>query len=374
MNKKLLLVGTTMERLGGNMVMLQLGTKLKEFEYDVKFLSPIDGPLKKNYNAADIDTIIEPKYWEKTNFTESFLQNFDLVYITNTRNYSILESCYIAKVPIVWHIGQSDRTWQMENGLREEHFKMANKIVFVSESTKKVYSDLEYNKNFITIKNGVDIKQIDEFKKKINKSDLKKKYGFSINEPIITLVGDVNRVKGQRVFVNAAISLLKNNPALQFLMVGGIEKNPIFRKLESLIKKYESSEKIHLIPSTEKTYDYYLMTDIFVSASYIDSFPNVILEAMAFELPIIATKVGGVLEQIDDDKSGRLIPPGDSLLLAEEILNLLNSRDRLIKYSKNAYEKAKRDFPLETMVNTYERIIQDAIKKGSTRLKSGFTN
>ena len=78
-----------------------------------------------------------------------------------------------------------------------------------------------------------------------------------------------------------------------------------------------------IVPETTSPYDYYGAADLFVCSSYEESFPRVILEAMAFELPILATNVHGVPEMARPGQEADLVPPGDSFALARGLARLL---------------------------------------------------
>ena len=74
---------------------------------------------------------------------------------------------------------------------------------------------------------------------------------------------------------------------------------------------------------------YYQAADIYIHAAKADTFPNVVLEALACGLPVVATAVGGIPEQIDHERTGFLVPPGDAAGMAEaRACNFSNARAR----------------------------------------------
>jgi glycosyltransferase involved in cell wall biosynthesis len=254
-------------------------------------------------------------------------------------------------------------------------FRKADAVVFVSNATKEVYSDLESNKNFFTVYNGINTKEIDLFKKSHDRDKLKQELGFLNDDKLITIVGTTCHRKGQKVFVNAAIKILKEeeNRNIQFLIVGArentYEEKKYLEEIKEIISKNSLKFNIPIIysnniPKREDIFKYYFISDIFVCTSFVESLPIVILEAMAFELPIISTDVFGVKEEIEHENSGILIKPGDYEELANKILYILNDESIAKKIGYNAYLRVKNCFYIKKMVDGYEEIIRKmAMKK-----------
>jgi len=89
---------------------------------------------------------------------------------------------------------------------------------------------------------------------------------------------------------------------------------------------------------------YYSMADVFVLPTLYDPCPKVILEAMACETPIIASKVSGIPELIKNGREGILIPSKNSNLLADKIIDLLSNQDDATLMGKNARSRVENDF------------------------------
>jgi glycosyltransferase involved in cell wall biosynthesis len=247
----------------------------------------------------------------------------------------------------------------MKLGIDKNFFKLADHVIFVSDATRKIYSDLEYDNNFETIPNGLVLEEIESFKLQNNKNELRAQYGFSSSDEIITIVGTVTERKGQLNFVEAAIHILDSckYDNLKFLVVGARESDYLNR-IKEKINQTKFSSSIHLVPETGKVYDYYLISDIFVCASFIESFPRVTLEAMAFQLPIIATNVYGIPEQIKDGIDGILIEPGNSMRLAEKIEFLLDNPTIALQYASAANKKVKKQYGINKIIPIYNQIME----------------
>jgi glycosyltransferase involved in cell wall biosynthesis len=98
---------------------------------------------------------------------------------------------------------------------------------------------------------------------------------------------------------------------------------------------------------------YYQAADVYVHAARADTFPNTILEAQACGTPVVATAVGGIPEQIDDGRTGFLVPPGDAAALAERIALLLGDNDLRARLGQQAAADARDRFDLNRQADTY---------------------
>ena len=145
-----------------------------------------------------------------------------------------------------------------------------------------------------------------------------------------------------------------------FLIVGG-RKEEYLALLEKMIADSDTGKYIKIIPETPEVFSYYRLTDIFVCASYEESFPRVILEAMAFQLPIVSTNVFGIAEQIDDGVSGLLLPPGDHKLLSDRIGRLLDDEIYARELARNAYYRVMSRFDNKKMIKYYERCLIESL-------------
>ena len=351
---------------GGPISLSLLAKGFKEKDYSVVILSPKDGPLKNFYLSEDIDVFIEPKFFSEPDKAIEFIKNFDLVYVNTIVIYPIVNASKMANVPVIWCIRESEREHYEKEGMDFHQFQNADKILFVANATKKIFSDLDRNKHFALIPNGLDISKIDSFKIRNSKEKLRKKYHFSNDSILVTVIGTVTERKGQHIFVESALELCKQNKNMHFLVVG-CRDGPYLDKIKNLVKG--NLNQIHLIPETSKVYDYYRISDLFVCTSYIESFPRIILEAMAFELPIISTNVFGIPEQLIDGIHGILIPPGNSDLLTKKIEYLLNNPNVARKYAKNSYLRAKKEYDINGIVNKNEELFNSVLRKETILVK-----
>ena len=103
--------------------------------------------------------------------------------------------------------------------------------------------------------------------------------------------------------------------------------------------------------------------DIYVHPTRADTFPTTVLEALACGVPVVASEVGGIPEQVVEGKTGFLVPVGDALAMAERILCLLADEVIRITMGNAAVEDAAEKFGLERMIGDYLSFYQDILRR-----------
>jgi glycosyltransferase involved in cell wall biosynthesis len=239
--------------------------------------------------------------------------------------------------------------WNNVSLLRQKAmWKRADILIAVSNAIKdeliKYYGIT--SQKIRVIHNGVDI---DLFKKIKEGLELKTKLGLS-EKRIVLFVGHFGLRKGLPYLLQAISKVSKRFPNVFLLAVGGTPKwlrtDVYWNILRENIKNLKITPFVRLmdkIPNQELP-KYYSMADVFVLPTLYDPCPKVILEAMACETPIIASKVSGIPELIKDGHEGILIPSKNSNLLADKIIDLLENQDNAKVMGKNARSRVENDF------------------------------
>lgn len=100
---------------------------------------------------------------------------------------------------------------------------------------------------------------------------------------------------------------------------------------------------------------YNSIADLFMLPSNYEGLPMVILEAMSFGKPVVASNVGGISEIVQNDWNGYTLE-NDATLFAEKIKYILENEEVYAKFSQNALERFKQDLTVDKMVNAYLEI------------------
>jgi glycosyltransferase involved in cell wall biosynthesis len=167
------------------------------------------------------------------------------------------------------------------------------------------------------IENAIDTQQ---YARRHPVAAAKARLGFDPGRLLIGAVGRLSAEKGFDVLIRAADRLLREGLDVGLEIVG---EGPDRPALESLIAELGRTDRIHLLGYRSDTMEVYQAMDAFALSSLREGLPNVLLEAMALEVPVVATRVAGVPRLIRDGEDGILVEPGSAEELAGALGRLL---------------------------------------------------
>jgi len=126
----------------------------------------------------------------------------------------------------------------------------------------------------------------------------------------IGFVGRVVRDKGMVELAAAWRTLREQFPSLHLILVGPFEpQDPVPADVEDL---FQADPRIHCVGNVQRTAPYYAAMEVCVLPSYREGLPNVLLEAAAMEVPVVATEIPGCVDAVQKDVTGLLVPPRDA--------------------------------------------------------------
>lgn len=232
----------------------------------------------------------------------------------------------------------------------------SNKIIAVSHETKKYIHTLLPNKEkIIVLYNGVDTKR---FNAVLNKRTLRDKFGLPQNKFISITIRRLTFKNGIETFLNTA-KLCDPNKTL--FLVGGT--GPDKNKIEEYIKINNiTNVKMLGFVTDEDLPLFYRLSDIFILPSIQgEGFPMVVLEAFSCGIPVIATKSGGHVEIIENDKTGYLVKINKPEQISEIVTNLISNGKLLELMSKNCRALASNNFDWNKNIDGLTTIILNTL-------------
>ncbi len=163
----------------------------------------------------------------------------------------------------------------------------------------------------VLIENAVDT---DQFARRMTPQEAKPRFGLAAQRLVIGSVGRLSAEKNFAGLIRAVASLLRQGADVDLVLVGD---GPERTRLEALVAELGLQDRVHILGYRADTIDLYQAMDIFVLNSLREGLPNVLLEAMAMELPVVATRAGGIGRLIGHECNGLLIhPEADDQLVA----------------------------------------------------------
>lgn len=121
--------------------------------------------------------------------------------------------------------------------------------------------------------------------------------------------------------------------------------------------------KIEFLPYRDSLTECYQAADVYLHAAKADTFPTTVIEALACGVPVVATAVGGIPEQISEGETGFLVPAGDAAALAERLTCLAQSSELVRAMAAAASRDAADRFSLERMMSNYVQLYWEVIEQ-----------
>jgi len=191
---------------------------------------------------------------------------------------------------------------------------------------------------------------------------LRQQLGIAGEDKLVLTVGRLSREKAQIDLVVAFNQLANNHPEMKpkLVIVGdGPERGPLAAAAASL----GLSEQVVFTGEVRDVQTYYDAADVFVLPSHSEGSPYVLLEAMAWKVPIVATTVGGVPEMVTDEVTALLVPSRDSTAMAVAMARVLTEQPLAPLLTANAYTAVSTLYSPETqaraLVELYSSIVRD---------------
>jgi len=209
----------------------------------------------------------------------------------------------------------------------------------------------------VCINNSVDVSR---FSRPFNTSLIKTSLAIPEGVKIIGTVGRLVEPKGHKYLLEAAALVTREIPEVRFIIVGGGHLEDI---LKSQAAELGLNGKVIFTGSRTDIPEMLAIMDIFVMSSIKEGLPIALLEAMASEKPIVATKIAGIPDVIKDGVEGLLIPPGNPGILAEKITYLLKNPGQANKLAAVAKKNVCDNYDVKIMISNYQTLYAKILSK-----------
>jgi sugar transferase (PEP-CTERM/EpsH1 system associated) len=202
------------------------------------------------------------------------------------------------------------------------------------------------------IANGVDIQR---FFPRLGPRPLLGPEGFASQAALVVgTIGRMHAVKDQLTLVHAFLHVLATDPeARGYLRLVIIGDGPLRAEARQLLRMAGAETLAWLPGERQDCSDLMRALDIFVLPSLREGLSNTILEAMASGLPVVATRVGGNVELVQEGYTGRLVPSADPVAMAEAIRAYSYNRGLALRHGQAGRQRVESQFSMAAMVQSY---------------------
>lgn len=195
------------------------------------------------------------------------------------------------------------------------------------------------------VPNGIDVARFDCSDLSRRRSELRRRIGIAPTDRVVLVIAALRRGKGHEVLIEAWPDLHRRVQDLRVVFVGGGERQA---ELEARCRRVGAA--VMFLGWRDDIAELLTASDVVVLPSFSEAYPTVLMEAAAAGRPIVATRVGGVAEIVDHERTGLLVAPGDASALADSVCVILGSSRRARSFGRAGRERARTDFSLERQV------------------------
>ena len=190
-----------------------------------------------------------------------------------------------------------------------------------------------------------------------HRDETRRSLGISEDEVVSLTVANLRHNKDYPNLLAAAGLAVSREPRLRFLSVG---QGPLQAQLEALQAASDLGDRFTFLGYRRDIPELMAAADVFTLSSAHEGLPVAVMEAFAMGLPVVATAVGGVPQQVRDGAEGRVVPPGDAVALADALVDLAQHSDLRASMASAALRRSA-DYDIRRAVGEQEQVYGELV-------------
>ncbi len=232
-----------------------------------------------------------------------------------------------------------------------------DRVVAVSSDIEKVLIGMYGSNRVSCIHNGIDLEAV---RVTTSREAFRRKWQIPEDAVVIGTVGRLVPVKGHAILLDATRILQASIGNVALVLVGD---GPLRKDLEANAKRLGLEKSVIFAGQQDQSYDFMNMMDVFVLPSLHEGIPMVVLEALALQRPVVATRVGGIPEVIEHGQTGFLAEPSDASSLARLLQRLVEDLPMAVSIGKAGRTRVEEKFTARTMAGKTAELYEQVLSK-----------
>ncbi len=317
-------------------------TRLKTLNYPFlrgfSFIMSSFSHLLRRKDLEVRDAVVNAHFALTSGFSASLARFF--------RDFPLLTTCHGSDI----YLARNDIKYRRVMSLA---FQRTDKVITVSNFLRKEITKMKLTKKKpLVIHGGVNRERFNE---KISRKESKHRLKLNLNREYLLFIGGSREIKGLKFLLEAFNRIIYKYPKIDLLIVGRIRK-------DKLVKSHKERIKVLGVQPYENMPYVFRSSKAYISASLFEGFGLSVLEALASGVPVVSTKVGGVME-VTGSKTALLIPPRDSAAIYDACDEIISNKDLRKELIEKGVERSKQ-FPWSKTANETLKTMEEILRDG----------
>jgi glycosyltransferase involved in cell wall biosynthesis len=352
-------------------------------------LSPGDGPLRAGLEKLGVAVHVSGSWSElepaahegRLREAEAWAraEGIDAVLVNTLTAFSGACLAQRLGVPCIWAVHESyplPEFWLAGFGpdfpavvraRAESAMRSTDRVVFEAAATRDLLAPAFGAGRSTVVPYGIPVADVERRARAISRDVLRAALDASPTSTIALCMGTIEPRKSQSMLLRAFIEVADRHPEAVLVLVGDHD-DYLCRQLHQAVATSGLGRRVHIVPITPDPLPWYVICDLLVSASDVESMPRSAMEAMACARPVLAADCFGVAELIDDGVEGWTFPPRDldALVTALDTALSVSARKRAAMGAAGR-ERVREQHDAKGYVAAYLRLLDELLAPAPRR-------
>lgn len=369
---------------GGSKMLLRLINGIDKERFDVTVLSQFEDELCRRLDPNEATVTVVPyrgslDVYNKQLVTQpihkklasvgrllqfnvearAVLSDAEVIWCDCLRSVLTIAPYRLSSTPVIWNIGLGYESTGVRRVLNAAALTVADHVFIESEQqARQIFTERQYRHNrekFTMFHKGIDTAEFSP-----GSSDAESEELLHVGT-----AASITPRKGHEYFIDAASRILADRNDVRFSIAGDTpsqEDREYERMLNRRIETEGIDDRVRFRGWIEDMPAYLDELDVFVLPSLNEGIPGAVREALAMEVPVVATDVGGTTDVVIDGGTGYLVEPEDSEQLAVAIQRLLDDPEKRERMGTAGRERIIGEFSIEHYVRKYEEFLSQVAR------------